>query len=76
MSIIVSLQVPEVVVVSDELRRLVLDAYAKRGVGVKLPAEAVKRSCAELSSQTTEEILKIRRHERTVSSQTLAFSFA
>lgn len=71
-----SLQTAEVVAASEELRQLVRVAYEQRGTGVKLSAEAVKSSCANLPSQTTQEILKIRRQERAISSKTLAFSFA
>lgn len=76
MSIIYSLKGHEAVAVSKELRDLVSSAYAQQGKVVPIPAEIVKKSCAELSSKTTDEILAIRRRERAVSSQTLSFSFA
>lgn len=76
MNVIFSIKGHEAVVVSQELRDLVSDAYAHQGKGVAIPAEIVKESCADLSSKTTDEILAIRRRERTVSSQTLSFSFA
>jgi hypothetical protein len=62
--------------VSPELRQLVIDAYRQHGVSVRVSSEAVRASCSGLSSKTTEEILEIRRHERAVSSETLAVSFA
>jgi hypothetical protein len=62
--------------VSPELQQLVVDAFSKHGTSVVVPSEAVRKSCADLSSQTTEEILEIRRQERSVSPQTLALSFA
>lgn len=71
-----SLQTAEVVAASEELRQLVRTAYEQRGVGVNLPADAAKSSCASLPSQTSQEILRIRRQERAISSKTLAFSFA
>lgn len=61
---------------SPELRQSVIDAYSRVGVGIAISTEAVHNSCSELSEKTTEEILEIRRRERSVSSETLAFSFA
>lgn len=76
MSVILSLQGHGAVTVSKELLALVSSAYARQGQVVEVPADVVRESCAELSSKATEEILAIRRHERAVSAQTLAFSFA
>ncbi len=77
MNIVFSLQQGhDVMVVSEELRKVVSEAYKHQGAGVKIPAEIVKNSCAELSYRTTDEILAIRRRERAVSPQTLSFSFA
>ncbi len=77
MSIVFSLQQgQEAMAVSKELRELVSSAYAQQGKVVAVPAEIVEKSCADLSSKTTDEILAIRRRERAVSSQTLSFSFA
>ena len=73
---IFSIKSSTAVSVSPELRQLVIDAYSQHGVGVFLPSEVVRESCSDLSSKTTEEILEIRRQERSVSPQTLALSFA
>lgn len=62
--------------VSAELRRLINQAYELHGQGVDIPVTAVGNACADLSSKTTEEILEIRRQERSISSQTLALRFA
>lgn len=76
MSIALSIQEFEAVAASKELRDLVSSAYAQQGKVVVIPAEIVKNSCADLSTKTASEIQSIRRRERTVSSQTLSFSFA
>lgn len=75
MSIIFSIQRHEATA-PLELRQLVSSAYAKKGTAVHIPQEALKNTCSDLPSKTTDEILAIRRRERAVSSQTLAFSFA
>ncbi len=76
MNVIFSIKGHEAGAVSKELRDLVSNAYAQQGKGVAIPAEIVKDSCADLSLKTTDEILAIRRRERTVSSETLSYSFA
>ena len=62
--------------VSDELFQLISDAYVKQGTAVEIPSAALQGSCFDLSSETSEEINTIRRRERTVSTETLSFSFA
>jgi len=76
MSVIFSLQEHEAIAVSAELSELVSNAYRHQGTVVQIPAEVVKKSYSDLSSKTTDEINAIRRRERTVSTQTLSFSFA
>ena len=61
---------------SEAMRRVVSAAYAKKGESVQIPSDVVKDSCGDLSAQTADEILAIRRHERSISSKTLAFSFS
>lgn len=75
MSFIISLQGHDAVAISEEVRQLVSTAY-QQGRIVTIPADIVEKSCADLSSQTSDEILAIRRRERAVSAQTLSFSFA
>lgn len=77
MSAAVSLRAEELAVPArEELLSRVESAFHQRGVKVDVPLEAVKCSSGSLSSDTTEEILRIRRAERSISSETLAFSFA
>lgn len=76
MSQVVSLETDVLATVPADLRALVESAFEHKGKQVQLPAESVKQSCEVLSLATTAEILKIRRAERSVSSGTLAFSFA
>lgn len=64
------------VAVSNELTQLVTQAFEKHGRTVEIPAAVAKNACGDLSSKTTEEILEIRKRERTVSSQTLGLRFA
>ena len=71
-----SLQGCGAVAVSEELRELLRKAYEMHGKTVEIPAKAVGNSCSDLSSRTTDEILEIRRQERTISSQTLGLRFA
>jgi len=75
MNIIISLQGHEALAVSDEMRQLVATAYHK-GTVVAIPASVIEKSCADLSSETSDDIQAIRRRERAVSSETLSFSFA
>lgn len=64
------------VAVSEELTRLVARAFELHGRSVQIPPEVLKSSCEDLASRTTEDILEIRRRERTVSPQTLGLRFA
>lgn len=62
--------------VSEELLEVVSNAYAHQGTVVEIPSTVIENSRFDLSSETTDEIMAIRRRERTVSTQTLSFSFA
>ena len=76
MSVIFSFEDQDFAVVSDAMRLVVSSAYAQKGTSVQIPSDVVRDSCRDLSAKTADQILAIRRQERTVSSKTLAFSFA
>ena len=76
MSIILSIQGYEAAAVSEELRELVSNAYTHQGTVIAIPEEILRESCFDALSTTSDEINAIRRRERTVSTQTLSFSFA
>ncbi len=76
MSVTFSFEDQDFGAVSDAMRRVVSTAYAQKGKSVLIPSDVVRDSCGGLSAHTADEILAIRRQERTVSSKTLAFSFS
>lgn len=76
MRIIVSLQDSDLTAVSEAMRLVVTTAYAQKGTSVPIPPDVVRDTCVDLSVKTSDDILAIRRHERAVSSKTLAFSFS
>lgn len=71
-----SFQDQDVGTMTDAMRAVVSSAYAQKGKSVQIPSDVVRDSCDDLVVKTTNEILAIRRHERAVSSKTLAFSFS
>lgn len=76
MSITFSFQDRDLGVMSEAMRLVVESAYTQKGKSVQIPSDVVRDSCGDLSAKTSDEILAIRRHERAVSSKTLAFCFA
>ncbi len=76
MRVIVSLQDSDLSAVSDAMRHVVTSAYEQKGTSVPIPPDVVRNTCVDLSAKTSDDILAIRRHERAVSSKTLAFSFS
>lgn len=71
-----SFQDQDVGTMTDAMRAVVSSAYAQKGKSVQIPSDVARDSCDDLVVKTTKEILAIRRHERAVSSKTLAFSFS
>lgn len=76
MSVAFSFQEQDFSAMSDAMRLVVVSAYTQKGKSVQIPSDVVRESCGDLSAKTSVEILAIRRHERAVSSKTLAFCFA
>lgn len=76
MSTVLSIKVREVTSMSEELQELLANAYNQQGHLVEIPEAMVEGVHAGLSLEVADEILAIRRRERAVSAQTLAFSFA
>lgn len=75
-NVVLSPEVLEEVLPHADLQELISAAYLHPGVAVSIPEEVVQGSYADVSAKALMEILEIRKHERSVSTQTLAFSFA